>query len=331
MAKKLTNNIGLKILAVLVAAVLWFIAVNIKDPMDTKTYNVNVTIKNLDKIENSGKYVEVLDNSDNVKVTVKAPRSELEKLVEKNSIIAEADADDMREDGTIPVVVSARNVNVKSEDMHADKCVSLLVENIRRRQMPITVNVQGEPAEQYMLGGTTTAQNAVMLSGPESWVKKVSYVSVDIDINAAESDVNISLPIHLYDADGKEITDKRISRSIDDVSTTAVIWKMRQVPVEYKYVGVPAEGYRVEGTIEAGTNLINVAGKPGAINAFQKLDVNEALDITDATKKVENVVDLKKQLPEGIVFYNPEDTTKTKVSINIVKIPEESNQEEVTE
>ena len=59
--------------------------------------------------------------------------------------------------------------------------------------------------------------------------------------------------------------------------------------------------------------------------------MKECLDITDATKKVENVVDLKKQLPEGIVFYNPEDTTKTKVSINIVKIPEESNQEEVTE
>ena len=46
MAKKLTNNLGLKILAVLIAGLLWLIAININDPVSQQTYSVQVQILN---------------------------------------------------------------------------------------------------------------------------------------------------------------------------------------------------------------------------------------------------------------------------------------------
>ena len=47
MAKKLTNNLGLKILAVLIASLLWLIAININDPVGQQTYTVNVQMVNV--------------------------------------------------------------------------------------------------------------------------------------------------------------------------------------------------------------------------------------------------------------------------------------------
>ena len=45
MKNKLTNNIGLKFAAVLFAALLWLIVVNVDDPVDTNIYrNIPVTV-----------------------------------------------------------------------------------------------------------------------------------------------------------------------------------------------------------------------------------------------------------------------------------------------
>jgi len=322
MAKKLTNNLGLKILALLVSAILWFIAININDPISQQSFSVNVQIENLDKLENSGKYVEVKPGTDTAKVTVFATRSDLKNINEK-AFTAVADVDNYNEeDGTVPIVVK---LNKPYDDMKIDENfskVQLFVENIRRRQLPISVEVQGEPDENYMLGGTGTAQNAVMLSGPESLISSVNSVSVDIDIEGATSDVNISLPIHLYDVDGKEISDSRINQSISNVSTTANILLIKGLPIEYSYVGEPAEGYQIAGNLQAGINYITVAGKSSVLKNISKIDISDALDITGANATVESYIDLKKRLPEGIVFADPEDETRTSVSVRINRIPE---------
>lgn len=334
MAKRLTNNIGLKILAVIASTILWFIAININDPISQQSFTVGVQIENIDKLENSGKYVEVKTGTDVTKVTITATRSELKEITEKN-ITAVADVDEYNElDGTIPIRVKVNKQFVKDDDIKIDdnySKVALLVENIRRRQLPISVSVQGEPAEEYMLGGTSTAQNAVMLSGPESLINSVNSVSVDIDIAGASSDVNISLPIHLYNLNGKELSDSRINQSISNVSTTATIWQIKTIPVEYSYVGEPAEGYMVSGTIQAGINHITIAGKPSLIKNISKLDVSDAIDISGATKNIETFLDLKKKLPEGISFANADDETRTSINIRINKKPEENENKEETE
>ena len=96
MAKKLTNNLGLKILAVLIASLLWLIAININDPVGQQTYTVNVQMVNLSKLTDNNKYVEVLEGSDTIRVTVRAARSVLSELSDKN-ISAIADVDKLTE------------------------------------------------------------------------------------------------------------------------------------------------------------------------------------------------------------------------------------------
>ncbi|MCR4866161.1 MAG: hypothetical protein K5921_04475 [Lachnospiraceae bacterium] len=331
MAKKLTNNLGLKILAVLIASLLWLIAININDPVGQQTYTVNVQMVNLSKLTDNNKYVEVLEGSDTIRVTVRAARSVLSELSDKN-ISAIADVDKLTEGNYIPIELSCTKNSVDTDDLKADKdYLRVSVENIKRRQLPISVDVQGTPAENYLLNSTSTAQNAVSISGPESVVNTVNTVSVEIDITNANSDVNISLPIHLYDSDGKEIIDKRISKNISDVQTTASIWLIKGVPIEYGYTGVPADGYEVDGNLTSTISYINIAGKQSLLKNIQKIDINDAIDITGATRNIEEEIDIKKFLPDGVIIPDSNTETRTTLSLHISQIIEGEEEEQEDE
>ena len=59
MKQKLTNNLGLKILAVLFSACLWMISININDPISQESYSISVQMLNSGALTTAGKYVEV--------------------------------------------------------------------------------------------------------------------------------------------------------------------------------------------------------------------------------------------------------------------------------
>ena len=58
LAKKLTNNLGLKVLAVLFAIALWIVVVNIDDPVKPAQYTISVTQDNMDYLTSNGKYLD---------------------------------------------------------------------------------------------------------------------------------------------------------------------------------------------------------------------------------------------------------------------------------
>ena len=45
LTKRITNNFGLKVLAVVFAIVIWLVVVNIEDPEKTKGFTIPVTIE----------------------------------------------------------------------------------------------------------------------------------------------------------------------------------------------------------------------------------------------------------------------------------------------
>ena len=100
MKNKLTNNIGLKFAAVLFAALLWLIVVNVDDPVDTNIYrNIPVTVTNEEVVTNTGKTYQILDDTQTVTVAVTAPRSVLSQI-KNNHIKSEADMREMEFSGS---------------------------------------------------------------------------------------------------------------------------------------------------------------------------------------------------------------------------------------
>ena len=64
MAKSLTANIGLKLLAVLFAVIIWIVVVNIQNPQTTVSFTTTATIINSEIITDRNQVFEVKDNTD---------------------------------------------------------------------------------------------------------------------------------------------------------------------------------------------------------------------------------------------------------------------------
>lgn len=106
---KFTDNLGLKIIAVIFAAFLWLIVVNLDNPVSTQTFSeVPVTIINEDIILSAGDTYQVL-GEEKVSVVVSATRQVRQKLT-KEDIVATADIKEMdTSTGLVPIKISIPN------------------------------------------------------------------------------------------------------------------------------------------------------------------------------------------------------------------------------
>lgn len=302
MKKKLTHNLGLKLAALFVACCLWLISMNINDPVSQRVYTVAVQLLNMNTLTSAGKYVEVLDDTDTIRVTVRASRSVFSDFSEKN-IVATADVSEMTEGNLLPIAITTTKSDSKIESITADKeYVEVDIENVMKLQKRISVKVANEPAEGYLLGNISTDQNAVIISGPESIVSKIASTAVEINVDGATSDVNITLPVHLYDADGHEVDAAKLTKSVNEVFTTASILQTKEVPLEYTATGTPQEGYLFTNQFMTEPSMITIAGKASVLKNINSIVVEDAVNLDGATGNVTSEVELKQYLPDNTIL-----------------------------
>lgn len=314
MKKRLTHNLGLKLAALFCACCLWLISMNINDPVTQRIYTVPVQLQNMNLLTNGGKYVEVLDNTDTIRVTVRASRSVFSDFSDKN-IVAVADLSEMMEGSKVPIALTTTKSESKIESIIADtEYVEINIENMMKMQKRISVNVANAPAEGYLLGNISTDQNAVIISGPESVVDTIASTAVEINVDGATSDVNITLPVHLYDANGREIEDSRLTMSVTEVFTTAAILQTKVIPIEYTATGTPEEGYVFAGEMIREPENVTIAGKPAALKNVNSIQVEDVLDVTGATQNVTAQIELKQYLPDNTILADSQFDGMAKVT-----------------
>ena len=300
MQKWITNNLGLKILALFVSVGLWIIAININDPVSENTYTVNVTLLNTGVLYSAGKYFEVKDNSDRIKVVVRGTRTALSQF-NQTDIVATADMSKITEDNLVPIELSTTKQSDKIEGIRSEsQYVKLALEDVRRLQMPIEVKVLNDPADGYILGATQTSQNVVILSGPESIINQVESAAVEIDVSGATTDVKISLPIHLYSEEDDIIDTSKVNMSVQEISTTASILQKAVVPLIAIPHGTPTQGYVLNGIIEGLPTEITIAGKSNIVSKIPYIDISESLDVNDIYQDTSYEININDYLPDGV-------------------------------
>ena len=151
MRKRILHNWGLKLASLLLAAVLWFLVVQLDDPKRSQPfYNIPVTLINTELLDQENKVYEVLDNTATVRVTVTAPTSIISQL-RSTDIVAEADVSRLTDINTIPITYSVLNVGVDSGSIRGDHdVVRLSIEEKARNWVPVHYTTIGEVAEGYI-------------------------------------------------------------------------------------------------------------------------------------------------------------------------------------
>lgn len=310
MKSKLTHNLGLKIMAVLFSLALWMIAVDINNPVEKKVfYNVPVQMTNTGSITGQNKTYKVLDNSDMVRVTVRAPKTVLSGIGEEN-IMVQADFSQLSDtSNTVPikVVVTDKYLDKNIESVQLDKeNVYLEIENRETKQLSIEVVKSGTLPDGYITGRIVTETNMMSLSGPESAIEPAVRAIAEVPLDNATSNVEYLASIKLLDNEGVEINNSDIKKSIDSVKVTVPILKTKEVPLSFHSTGTPAEGYLLTGSVTATPDKITIAGKESAISDVNSIEIPESeFNVADADESVSAMVDIRKYLPSDVTLGDP--------------------------
>jgi YbbR domain-containing protein len=317
----ITNNFGLKLLAIVVSCGLWFVVNNNIDPTEKKTYNnVKVEIVNEELLTNDGKVYDVLDGTDTVSVEVYGKRSVLQ-YISKDDIKATADMAQLSYMNTIGIEVSSARNNADLEFKTNIESVKLSIEDRKRVQMIINTTTTGAPADGYIVGSITASQNIVRISGPESVVNSVDHVEAAVNIDGYSSDINTSAELKLYDADNNEIKSSSISMNISTVNMAVTILATKEVPLEFVVPDEPPEGYVVSDAIVSEPETVTIAGRKSVLDGISKISVSDSLlSIADKTSDTTTTVNITKYLPTGIQFADSSFNGNISVTIGIEPI-----------
>ncbi len=318
MAKKLlntlTNNIGYKILALLLAGILWMVVYNLDDPTITKTFTTNVTVTNADAVEDLNKVYEMQGNT--VTFRVSGARSYLEKLEDANfSAVADMNnlvMSDDQETATVPITITSNLYSRYITYTGGTQYLTVSLEDLMSRQFSISVSTDGEAADGYAIGDVTVSNpNVLKVSGPASVVSTISNVKVVIDVEGMSSNVIDNIVPILYDADGNEIDTTRLTFSSDTVSVTAEIVPTKTVSVSFTPDGTPESGYSVT-AVACTPDTVTIKGSSSLLNSISVIEIpGEVLSVDGEDADVSTTVDISEYLPDGVELLDEDERTVT--------------------
>lgn len=317
MKSKWTNNLGLKILSLGLAALIWFIIVNIDDPAISRTFRLSVEKRNEDVIAEQGMCYEVLEG-DAVTITVKGKRSVVEQLT-TSDFSAYADLSKLSRWNAVPIKVELTKYLTESDTpsitLGSVDTLIVSLEETETKQFKVTVVKKGTVDEGYWIGELKTKPNIIQVTGAKSQISKIDEVRVEIDVSNASENFTTSGVPKVYDADGKEINSSKMTFSSAEVKVVGTLLNTKNIPVDIEIQGKPLHGYQYIST-EYEPKSVTIAGDIKALSEVSKIVI--PIDITGQYADIETEINLENYLPDGVILG--EESLSVMVNIDIEKL-----------
>lgn len=306
--KMITNNFGLKVLAVVIAIIFWLVIVNVEDPEKTKQFTVKVEMQNAEVLEEQGMTYEVLNSSDVITFVVSGQRSIIERLTVED-FVATANLENMENLSQVPISITAKKYAQNITITKRSQYVEVFVENIDSVTVPVVVEPIGEVPEGFLLSDYTPSQDTIRLTGPESLVESVDRAVAWVDVTALEADSVQKVDLALYDAEDNVVETDRITMSNSVVTVSVGVLERNTVPVIYEVNGTPGDGYRIT-NVTGAINEVSIVGKSSVIDSVESIVIDGFdMNVDGATKTLEKQIDLNDYLPDGISLAEGQDAS----------------------
>ncbi len=311
MRKMLTNNLGLKLLSIISAVMLWLIIVSINDPVMSQDFTgIRVTMLNEDAVTDKDKVYRIEDNSDFISIKVRAKRSELQKLSSED-FIATADMEkSIKFDNLVGIEVTCSNRNVKTTDITKSReNVVISVEDASSEQFNVGVNQSGTEGEGYKVGTAVPEQSLIEISGPASVIAEIARVEVDLNVTGFTTDQIKNCVIKILDGQNNQIdtTYLEYNGKTTGMNVHVTMFKKKKVRLKVDYTGTPGDGYSFK-ELTFKPETLEIAGTEEDIANIHEIAIPaEAVNIDGITEDTQINVDVTKYLPENIRLGNEKD------------------------
>ena len=299
------HNLGYKILALVLAVILWLVIVNIEDPEVTRTFTVAVEIENKNYLKDSNKLYEVLDGTDQITFSVTGNRSDLDDLT-SSDFVATADLQDVDEEtGKVWIQLSAPNdsdkINFNSESKSTDYLV-LAITDMEEEEFTVSCTLDGEVADGYELMDISLNHDTITVYGAEDALAKIDSVGITLAIDDLSEDTDMKAAVTLYNRKGKEIDTADMNLSNKNIRAILQIGIQKTVPLTVKTTGKPLNGYTCTGTLLSATSVC-IVGAEDVLESVDRIVLESSkLRLKEKSASYTTTLSIGDYLPDGVVL-----------------------------
>lgn len=306
MRKKLMNNLGLKILAFLAAVTLWFLVVNIDDPVTDRTFSdIPVTVINDSIVTDANRTYQIVDGTQKVDVTVTATRSELSRISAED-IQATADMRELTLGTQVPIQISIEGHTYEAA-YSTPRNLQVQIEEEARNNFPITPTTIGTVREGYVIGNLKADPEGVTIRGPKSVINSINRVCAEVDVSGLSESATLEATLILYDANNNVIDQTLLTNNLGDegLSVEVELDQTKNIPISLDTSGISAaEGYSI-GDISCEPQELLLSGDGDTMKDLDEIEIPESeLELSGLTERTEHTVDITEYLPEGVTLVD---------------------------
>lgn len=300
MKEKLLNNLGLKVASLVLAFAVWMAIVNISNPIIDDSQLVTVEVRNAETLASRDLTYEIL-GKDVVTVSYQV-RTRDRSLVKASDFHAYVDLNDYNVTGAVPITVEINKDKenlVKSDAITAKPMViRIKTEALQRKQFDLQVNTKGTPEEGYALGISNPTPSFVTVEGPESLIGQISRMGVEVNVENANADLNVTTAPVFYDANGNILDlGNKVTVSPHEIECHISVLKAKNIALNFEVSGNVANGYRYTG-VESSIKSVPVVGTKSVLASLSTLSItSDKLNVDGATGDKVIELDLSQYLP----------------------------------
>jgi YbbR domain-containing protein len=262
------RNLGLKAMAVLLAAALWFIVAG--------EQNVERTMRVPVELRNKAANLEIVGEApSSVDIRVRGSSALLSRI-NPGEVVANVDLEAARP-GT-------RLIHIRTDEIRVPFGVTVLqvtpptllleLEHSAQRRIPVTPDVEGDPAPGFVAGRVQVKPDSVEVIGPASRVKALTAATTEpVSIDGQRENVSDSVTVGVPDGGVRLVEPTRADVTVE----------IRPAPVERVLAGVPVRWRNLNAgltaRIQPQTTDVTVRGRRDAIDVMRPETVDAFVNL----------------------------------------------------
>ena len=316
--KWIVKNFPLKILAFIIAIILWFVVMHVDNYIVTKTIRgIPVETINGEAIEETGNLYAIIDG-DTVDIIVKGERAIVDELT-ADDFVATADLSKLSLTNTAQISVKTK-VAKKGEGLsitYLNEFVSLSIEPMEESNVSISIYPEGEVMDGFALGNMVATPNLVTVTGPKSLIDKIDTVRAVVSVQNKSESFESNAELVCLDSSGNAMTSKQLKLSSDTVDVSVSVYPEKTVKVNVSTIGMVADGYSL-GEITYNPDTVVIAGDAETLAKIDSIDIDN-ISVSGLDDDFETNVDVADYLPQDVILAD-DDNKEIAIKIDITKI-----------
>ncbi len=312
MSRKITQNLNLVLLSLVLAFFFWVVATEGENPTEQKTFPVSVPVT----VSNVGVGLKAYGTERaTVRVTLRAPRSVWNSLQtdDLRAYVDLTNATPGHQRALVQLEVRRQPVRV-IEISPAE--IELTLEPLAEKEAVVHVVLEGTPALGYITRTPALAPRVVRVRGPESLVEQVVRAQITVSVENQRRSIRADYNPAPVNALGEVVPYVEVlPQSVTVNIPLEQLSNFRDVAVQVQLEGQLAPGYRLI-NIEVEPPIVTVVGRNDVIQAIPGYLPTEPIDLSGLSANATLTTSLK--VPEGLsVLLTPQ----VMVSITLEAIP----------